>query len=161
MVVPAGPDPKRLNGQFPDRQYIYDVFRLFYYPPEGTVRYFDYVDDNVDWQVTGQSRFSGHWYTKKDYYDATWAKINLLLEEPGYKLETGEIIVDPTTGWSVIEMKTVGVKTKGGVPYNQHYSWHCRWDKNGKIVEAKAFLDLDHLEKVFGGEQARQGIASK
>ncbi|KAL2163201.1 hypothetical protein VTH06DRAFT_5257, partial [Thermothelomyces fergusii] len=58
--IPAGPDPKRLNGQFPDRQYIYDVFRLFYYPPEGTAKYFEYVDDNVDWQVTGQSRFSGH-----------------------------------------------------------------------------------------------------
>lgn len=85
-------------------------------------------------------------------------KINLLLEDPGYKLETGEIIVDAETGWSVVEMKTVDVQTRGGVPYHQHYSWHCRWDTNGKIVEAKAFLDLDHLEKVFGGEQKRQGL---
>lgn len=146
---------------YPSKQYITDAFRLFYDPPEGTKKFFDYVDDNVKWQVTGQHRFSGSWTTKKDYYNATWANINTLLDEPGYKLEVpeGGVILDPETGWSVIEMKTVDTKTKGGVPYNQHYSWHCRWSPEGKIVEAKAFLDADHLEKVFGGEQRRQGIA--
>lgn len=72
MATLTGPDPKSLNGKLPDRKYIYDVFRLFYDPPKGTAKFFDYVDDNVDWQVTGQSRFSGRWSTKKDYYDATW-----------------------------------------------------------------------------------------
>lgn len=55
-------------------------------------------------------------------------------------------------------MKTVGVKTKGGVPYEQHYSWHCRWNEDGKIVEVKAFLDSEQLERVFGGEKKRQGL---
>ncbi len=53
-------------------------------------------------------------------------------------------------------MKTVGVKTKGGVSYDQHYSWHVRFDEEGMIVEAKAFLDLQHLEEVLGGEVRRQ-----
>ncbi|GAP82655.1 putative ketosteroid isomerase [Rosellinia necatrix] len=146
---------------YPDRKYVADVFALFFDPPEGTKKFFEYVDDNVHWQVTGQHRFSGTWTTKEDYYNATWANINLLLQPPGYKLTCPTIVVDAETGWSVIEMKTVGVTTKGGVPYDQHYSWHCRWNTDGKIVEAKAFLDADHLEKVLGGEQRRQGIATK
>ncbi|KAK4861478.1 hypothetical protein LT330_003513 [Penicillium expansum] len=148
---------------YPDRKYIYDVFCNFFNPPEGTEKFFDYVDDNVHCQVTGQHRFSGTWTTKNDYYNATWANINLLLAEPGYKLEVpgGESgVIVGQDGWSVIEMKTVDTKTKSGVPYNQHYSWHCRWNEGGKIVEAKAFLDADLLEKVFGGEQLKLGLAT-
>ncbi|KAK4145926.1 uncharacterized protein C8A04DRAFT_35490 [Dichotomopilus funicola] len=149
MATATGPDPKSLNGKLPGRKVT-------------TAKFFDYVNENVDWEVTGHSRFSGRWSTKKDYYDATWWDLPFFIfplhMDPGYKLETGEIIVDAETGWSVVEMKTVGVQTRGGAPYHQHYSWHCRWDTNGKIVEAKAFLDLDHLEKVFGGEQKRQGL---
>lgn len=148
---------------YPDRKYVYEVFRLFFDPPEGTKKFFDYVDDDVHWQVTGHHRFSGTWTSKKDYYDATWANINLLLADPGYKLEVpgGEQgVIVGQDGWSVIEMKTVGTKTKSGVPYEQHYSWHCRWNKEGKIVEAKAFLDADHLEKVLGGEQRKLGLVT-
>jgi ketosteroid isomerase-like protein len=56
-------------------------------------------------------------------------------------------------GWAVIETKTEDTKSKSGVVYNQHYSWHCRFNEAHKIVQVKAFLDADHLEKVFGGEQ--------
>lgn len=72
---------------YPSHKYIHDVFSLFLDPPDGVKKFFDYVDDNVHWEVTGKYSFSGHWYTKKDYYDATWGKINTLLEEPGYTLE--------------------------------------------------------------------------
>ncbi|PWY93209.1 hypothetical protein BO94DRAFT_573379 [Aspergillus sclerotioniger CBS 115572] len=146
---------------YPDRKYIYDVFRLFSDPPEGTKKFFDYVDDNVHWHVTGQHRYAGTWTTKKDYYDATWANIGLLLAAPGHNLEVpgGEAgVIVGQDGWSAIEMKTVNTRTKSGVPYTQHYSWHCRWNEEGKIVEVKAFLDADHLEKVLGGEKRRLGL---
>nr|POE78002.1 hypothetical protein CFP56_09643 [Quercus suber] len=141
----------KTTSGYPDRKYIYDVFQLFNDPPEGTRKFFDYVvDDDVHWQVTGQHRFSGTWTNKKDYYDATWANINLLLADRGYKMEIPggeEGVIVGQDGWSAIELKTVGTSTKSGVPYQQHYSWHCRWSKEGKIVEVKAFLDADHLEK--------------
>src|SRR4051794_2452499 len=131
-------------SDYPDRKYIYNVFHLFSDPAEGVQKFFEYVDDDVHWLVTGQHRFSGLWTNKKDYYNATWANIHLLLQEPGYKFEIPggeEGIIVGQDGWSAIEMKTVDVKTKSGVHYNQHYSWHCRWSKEGKIVEVKAFLD--------------------
>ncbi|KAK8868958.1 nuclear transport factor 2 family protein [Apiospora arundinis] len=152
------------GGSFPDRKYIHDVFSHFSTPPHGVAKFFEYVDDDVDFEVTGSNRFSGRWYSKQSYYDATWAHIDALLAEPGYKLEVpgggeecgGGIIVDTATGWSAVQLKTVGVKTRSGVPYNQHYSWHVRWSREGKIVEVKAFMDSDHLEKVLGGEMDRQ-----
>lgn len=61
---------------------IYDVFRIFKDPPEGTKKFFEYCNDNVHWQVTDEHRFSGTWITKKDYYNPTGANINLLLSEP-------------------------------------------------------------------------------
>jgi ketosteroid isomerase-like protein len=148
---------------YPTREYILAVFKNFEDPPKGTEKFFDYVDDNVHWQVTGQQRYAGTWTNKKDYYDATWGKINRLLADPGYKLEVpGGIdgVILGHDGWSVVEMKTVDTKTKSGVPYTQHYSWHVRWSKEGKIVQAKAFLDTDHLENVLGGEQRKQEAAA-
>lgn len=38
--------------------------------------------------------------------------------------------------------------------------WLIRWNKEGNIVEAKALLDADLLEKVFGGEQRKLGLAT-
>jgi ketosteroid isomerase-like protein len=150
----------------PTRQQVYEIFLNFYDPPEGTMRFFEHVDDNVDWQVTGKHRFSGRWYTKQDYWNATWANINTLLGGTGYKLEVpggvdGVIGPNAENGWAVVEMKTVDTITRSGVPYEQHYSWHVRFNTAGKIIEAKAFLDSDHLEKVLGGEARKQASAGK
>ncbi|KAK8092384.1 uncharacterized protein PG998_014869 [Apiospora kogelbergensis] len=140
---------------FPDRHHIHAVFAHFLEPKQGVLKFLEHVDDAVDFEVTGHSRFAGRWRSKQSYYDATWAHVDALLAAPGYRLQVpggaGGIVVDPETGWSAVQMRTVDVATKSGVPYDQHYSWH--------IVEVKAFMDSDQLEKVLGGEMRRLGIS--
>lgn len=149
------------SKMYPHRKYIYDIFLLFAKPEGGVKEWFEYVDDNVHWTVTGQHRFAGTWTNKEAYYNASWAKVNALLQDPGYRFEIPggeEGIIVGQDGWSTVEMKTIDVKTKSGVPYDQHYSWHCRWSKEGKIVELRAFLDSDLLLRVLGGEQEKLGL---
>ena len=144
---------------YPTRSEVHAIFANLHNPPTGTEEYFKYIHPNVNWTVTGHSRFSGTWHSKADYHAATWAKIGDLLAPPGYVLEVPggeEGVIIGQDGWTVVEMKTVGVKTRGGADYLQHYSWHCRFDDDHMIVEAKAFLDLGHLEEVLGGEARRQ-----
>lgn len=144
---------------YPNRSQIYAIFANLHDPSAGTARWFEYVDPAVHWTVTGHSRFSGSWTSRAAYHADTWGKIDTLLAPPGYVLEVpgGENgVIAGQDGWAVVEMKTVGVKTRGGVPYLQHYSWHVRFSEEGKVVEGKAFLDLGHLEEVLGGEIRRQ-----
>ena len=137
---------------YPDRKYIYEVFSKLAHPPNGVKDFFEFVDDNIRWEVTGQHRFSGVWTNKAEYYQQTWANINDAMAGAGFKLEVpgGEQgIIVGQDGWAAVELKAVDMKTKKGKPYRQHYSWHCRFNTEGRIVEVKAFLDSDLLEKVF------------
>ncbi|KAL8899956.1 MAG: hypothetical protein Q9192_001322 [Flavoplaca navasiana] len=109
---------------YPTRSEIYAIFANFLTPGEGIDRWFTYVSPNVHWTVTGHSRFSGIWDSKASYHAATWAKINTLLAPPGYVLEVpgGEKgVIRGDDGWAVVEMKTVGVKTKGGQQQNSTF----------------------------------------
>ncbi|KAF2818867.1 hypothetical protein CC86DRAFT_375511 [Ophiobolus disseminans] len=112
---------------YPHRKHIYEIFLLFAKPQGGVKEWFKHVDDNVHWTVTGQHRFAGTWTNKESYYNASWAKVNALLQDPGYRFEVPggeEGIIVGQDGWSTVELKTIDVKTKSGVPYEQHYSWH-------------------------------------
>lgn len=144
---------------YPTRSEVHDIFLNLAHPPSGTDAFFTHVHDDVLWTVTGHSTFSGTWYSKAEYRAAIWEQIGGLLAEPGYTLlvdDGAQGIIVGENGWVVVEMRTVDTKTKSGVPYDQHYSWTLRFDTDHKIVELKAYLDLATLEKVVGGEKAKQ-----
>lgn len=144
---------------YPNRSEVHDIFLSLSRPPSGADAFFTHVHDDVVWTVTGQSTYSGTWYSKVEHRAATWDQIGGLLAEPGFTLlvdDGAQGIIVGEDGWVVVEMRTVDTKTKSGVPYNQHYSWTLRFDTDHKIVEVKAYLDLATLEKVLGGEKAKQ-----
>ncbi|KAK8092541.1 hypothetical protein PG999_014740 [Apiospora kogelbergensis] len=72
---------------FPDRHHIHAVFAHFLEPKQGVLKFLEHVDDAVDFEVTGHSRFAGRWRSKQSYYDATWAHVDALLAAPGYRLQ--------------------------------------------------------------------------
>jgi ketosteroid isomerase-like protein len=144
---------------YPTRSQILAILRPLSSPPAGNNEFFAHVSDNVIWTVTGHMMLSGTWRTKESYRAATFAKIGPLFGAPGMKLEVpgGEQgIIAGEDGQAVAELKTVDTYTKSGVLYDQHYSWHMRFNEESVITEVKAFMDTAHLEKVLGAEMEKQ-----
>ena len=145
----------------PTQTQIRSLLTLLSQPPSGNDDFFTHVRDDVIWTVTGKSFLSGRWTTKASYRAATWAKIGNLLKPPGIKLkiaegEEGSIIVGQDGRWAAAELYTVDTYTKSGVRYDQSYVWHMHFDEEGMIAEVKVWLDTLTLERVLGGEAARQ-----
>ena len=130
------------------------------YRQANTQEFFTHVRDDVKWTVQGKSFLSGVWNSKADYRAGT-AAIGKVVKPPGIKLEVTEgeegIIVGHN-GWATADLYSVDTYTVSGVPYNQTYTWHMRFDEDKKIAEVKVWLDTLTLEQVLGGEAAKQGI---
>lgn len=163
------PELQSLHGSFncksnstmpyPTRTQIRSILALLSQPPSGSDQFFAHVRDDVIYTVTGKSFLSGVWTSKASYRAATWAKIGNLVKPPGIKLEitTGEEgIIVGQHGWVTADLYTVDTYTNSGVRYDQSYTWHMRFDESGKIAEVKVWLDTLTLEKVLGGEAAKQ-----
>lgn len=54
------------------------------------------------------------------------------------------------------DLESFDTFTLQGVPYEQAYTWHMRFDGGGLIAEIKVWLDTLTLEKVLGGNAAKQ-----
>lgn len=144
---------------YPTRSQIHTILLPLSHPPSGIEEFFTHVRDDVKWVVTGHMMLSGTWTDLATYRAATYAKIGPLFAAPGMKLvATGgeEGIIVGEDGWAVVDLRTVDTYTKSGVLYDQHYAWHMRFDREGMVAEVKTWMDTAHLEKVLGGEMAKQ-----
>ena len=144
---------------YPTRSQILAILRPLANAPAGNNEFFAHVRNDVVWTVTGHMILSGVWRTKESYRADTFAKMGPLFAAPGMRLEVPggeEGIIVGDEGKAVAELKTKDTYTKGGVLYDQHYSWHMRFDQDSMITEVKAFMDTAHLEKVLGDELGKQ-----
>lgn len=153
------PDPSSNNhtGIYPTRTQIYSILDLLSRP--ASEEFFSHVRDDVKYNVTGKSFLSGVWTTKASYRADTWARIGPLLKPPGLKIrvvEGEEGIIVGQDGWSAADLESIDTYTLEGVPYNQAYTWHIRFDTSGLITEIKVWLDSLTLEKVLGAKAAKQ-----
>ena len=144
---------------YPTRSQILTMLRPLFNPSAGNNDFFAHVCDDVLWIVTGHMMLSGMWKTKESFRAATFSKLGPLFAAPGMRLEIPggeEGIIMGDNGRAVIELRTVNTYTKSGVLYDQHYSWHMRFDEDSRISEVKAFMDTAHVEKVLGAELEKQ-----
>ncbi|OJZ87754.1 hypothetical protein ASPFODRAFT_715705 [Aspergillus luchuensis CBS 106.47] len=51
--------------------------------PRGYESFFNHVDDNVHWEITGQNALSGVWRSKAEFLDKVWLPIIKLIADPG------------------------------------------------------------------------------
>ena len=146
---------------YPTEAQIRSILGLLLQPPSGSEHFFTHVREDVTWIVTGKSFLSGVWTSKASYRAATWEKIGQLIKPPGIKLalaQGGEGIIVGNDGWVSVDLHTVDTYTIDGVPYDQSYAWHLRFDEDGMIAQVKVWLDTLTLERVLGGEAAEHGV---
>ncbi|MDF1760809.1 MAG: nuclear transport factor 2 family protein [Coxiellaceae bacterium] len=104
-----------------------------------------YVDENVQWTITGTNVLSGLYASRQDFIDNAINKLKESLEG-GIKMDILNIYVDGDT--AIVEMKAIA-KAKRGHDYGNEYVWIQRFC-DGKIVEARVYYDDVLVDKTMG-----------
>ncbi|WP_461051585.1 nuclear transport factor 2 family protein [Spirosoma arcticum] len=110
----------------------------------GSGNFFDLLTDDVQWTITGSSRFSKTYTSKKQFIDQTVTPLTVRLAKP-IKPTLQSLYAD---GDVVVAIWDGATTAKDGKPYRNTYSWAMTL-KNGRINRVTAFLDLIMYEDVF------------
>lgn len=110
----------------------------------GKGSFFDLLDENMVWHVTGKAPFSGVYRGKQEFMEKAVVPINDFLST-SIKPELVDINAAGDIVW--LQWKGVATTVKGG-QYINEYAWKLRFDNDGKIVAVDAFLDTYTLGKL-------------
>lgn len=110
----------------------------------GTGSFFELLDDHVQWTISGSSKLSKTYTSKKQLLDEVIDPLNKRLSK----------LIVPTVrsifedGSTVIAIWDGAATAADGHPYNVSYAWFMEI-KQGKIIKVTAFLDTLDFEAIF------------
>jgi hypothetical protein len=122
--------------------YVRDVFRGL---EQGDgKKFFDHVDDNVDWIVEGTHPLAGHYHSKNDFISGTFAKLDKVLPE-GAELVLENLLVKDDQ--AVVELHSLAT-AKNGFRFDNRYCWIVHFD--GETIDrVRAYLDSVMVARLF------------
>ena len=106
--------------------------------------FFEYVADDVDWTVMGTHPLAGHYRSKKDFIDGTFAKLALVLPQ-GAQLHVEHVIVQGDQ--AAVELHSLAT-ARNGMRFDNRYCWIVAFE-NGVIVRVRAYLDSAMVARLF------------
>lgn len=110
----------------------------------GTANFFDLLDENVEWTVTGTGLFSGTYKGKQHFIDEAVVPIN---DQLSTSIEPE--LMGITAEENIVWLHWTGTAaTKTGAIYQNEYAWKLEL-KNEKIMKVVAFLDSKELDNLF------------
>jgi ketosteroid isomerase-like protein len=122
--------------------YVREVFRGL---EQGDgAKFFDHVDDNVDWIVEGTHPLAGHYHSKSDFISGTFAKLEKVLPE-GAELVLETLLVKDDQ--AVVELHSLAT-AKNGFRFDNRYCWIVHFDA-GRIDRVRAYLDSAMVARLF------------
>ena len=110
----------------------------------GTGSFFDLLDDQVQWTISGSSKLSKTYTSKKQLLDEVIDPLNKRLSK----------LIVPTVrsifedGNAVIVIWDGAATAADGQPYNVSYAWFMEM-KAAKIIKVTAFLDTLDFQEIF------------
>ncbi len=107
--------------------------------------FFKYVSNNVDWTVMGTHPLAGHYHTKEDFLNATFRRLNKILND-GVVLEVKHVLVDGQT--AIVEMKSLST-AKNNKPFNNIYCWVVKFNDEKIITSVRAYVDSALVQQVI------------
>lgn len=149
---------------YPTRNEVYNIFKLLENPPEGSKEFFEHFSPSVQFHAVGPptSTHAENYNSKAEFLAGGFGKLSKAVRPPGIKFVIVNgidgVTVDEARGMAAVMFDTVDTVTHSGVKYEQHYSWHVRFDEDGMISEAWAYLDHGYLEQILGSELKSMGI---
>jgi ketosteroid isomerase-like protein len=125
-----------------DEAYVREVFRGL---EQGDgKKFFDHVDDNVDWIVEGTHPLAGHYHSKSDFISGTFAKLDKVLPE-GAELVLENLLVKDDQ--AVVELHSLAT-AKNGFRFDNRYCWIVHFD--GETIDrVRAYLDSVMVARLF------------
>ena len=107
-------------------------------------KFFEHVDDDVDWTVEGTHPLAGRYRSKKEFLAGTFEKLAKVLPE-GAQLVTENVLIDGD--WAIVELRSKAT-AKNGMRFDNRYCWVCRF-AGRRIVEVRAYLDSWLVGELF------------
>lgn len=95
-----------------------------------------YVDDNVQWTITGSNVLAGLYTSRQDFIERAINRLKVALDG-GISMKILNIYVDGDT--AIVEMEAIAT-AKLGHPYNNQYVWIQDF-RDGRIVNARVYYD--------------------
>lgn len=106
--------------------------------------FFEYVSDDVIWEVTGHHPLAGIYTSKDEFRQSTMMRLNHVLKS-GLNLKVVGCVNDGKT--VAVELIADSV-AKNGTPFNNRYCWVCQFS-DGRITHVRAYLDSALVAKVL------------
>ncbi len=110
----------------------------------GKGSFFDLLDEDMIWRVTGNAPYSGVYNGKKEFMDKAVIPINEFLST-SLEPELIDINASEDAVWFQWKGKA---KAVDGNDYINEYAWKLKLNDDGKIVKVDAFLDTYTLAKL-------------
>ena len=106
--------------------------------------FFEHVADDVDWTVMGTHPLAGHYLSKQDFIEGTFAKLGQVLPQ-GAELHTEHLVVNDDE--AVVELHSLA-RAKNGMRFDNYYCWVVYF-KDEVIVKVRAYLDSAMVTQLF------------
>ena len=106
--------------------------------------FFAQVAEDVDWTVMGTQPLAGHYRSKKDFIEGTFAKLGQVLPH-GAQLHVEHLIVKDDQ--AVVELHSLAT-AKNGMRFDNRYCWVVHF-QDGVIVRVRAYLDSAMVARLF------------
>ncbi|EME49837.1 hypothetical protein DOTSEDRAFT_20246 [Dothistroma septosporum NZE10] len=110
--------------------------------------FFSRVSPNVVWDVMGTHPAAGRFTNLEDWKKGALGVVNKILSEP-LKLKVVNV-VGGGDEWATLELEA-NATCKNGMAYPQRYAWVLRFDEDGTVVQARAYLDSALVQKAVDG----------
>ncbi|KAL4900545.1 hypothetical protein BDW74DRAFT_182631 [Aspergillus multicolor] len=149
---------------YPTRTEVYTLFKNLETPPDGSKSFFSRFSPTVKFTAVGppNSPYAAEYKSLSEFMEGGFAKLGQAVRPPGFKFRLVNgiegVTVDEGSGMAAVMFDCVDTCTHSGVEYAQHYAWFVRFDEEGMIVEARAYLDHGYLDRVLGEELRRMGV---
>lgn len=137
-----GQDGKNKSGSIKQSEMI--IARQFQKWQNGEGNFFDIVDEQVVWTVSGRSPVSGIYKGKKDFMENSLDPITRKFKTP-LKPELISLTSDSAFVW--LHFKGTAVTKDNGI-YANTYLWKMKL-RDQKVIDAVAFLDTYELDKLM------------
>ena len=106
--------------------------------------FFEHVADDVNWTVMGTHPLAGHYSTKREFIEGTFAKLGRVLRQ-GTQLRVEHLLVKGDQ--AVVELRSFAT-ARNGMRFDNRYCWVVSF-KDELIVAVRAYLDSAMVARLF------------
>jgi hypothetical protein len=106
--------------------------------------FFEHVADKVDWIVEGTHPLAGHYQSKSDFMEGTFAKLAKVLPH-GAQLVVEHVLVKDDQ--AVVELHSMAT-AKNGLRFDNRYCWIVHF-VGDTIDQVRAYLDSAMVARLF------------